>query len=162
MSMPTIKVRRLTPSAILPTKGHVDDLAWDIYSDKVRPSDSSHFFPNGPGVDDQGRYSIPPGYTCLVPTGIAVQPPDGYGFVLRERSSQARAGVHVQAGVVDPGYTGEWLVVLHNAGRVYAEFKPGDRVAQAILVPLVPAVVEEVQELNETTRGSGGFGSTGR
>lgn len=39
--------------------------------------------------------------------------------------------------------------------------KPGDRVAQALVLPVPRVVFEEVAALSETERGAGGFGSTG-
>ena len=39
--------------------------------------------------------------------------------------------------------------------------KPGDRIAQLILMPYIPMDFIEVGELEETERGAGGFGSTG-
>ena len=37
----------------------------------------------------------------------------------------------------------------------------GDRIAQAMLVPIPRVELVEVEELSETVRGEGGFGSTG-
>lgn len=41
------------------------------------------------------------------------------------------------------------------------EFKRGDRLLQAIMVPVITDKPEIVEELSDTTRGNGGFGSTG-
>lgn len=38
---------------------------------------------------------------------------------------------------------------------------PGDRIAQALLVPVHEVELIEVDELSETVRGAGGLGSTG-
>ena len=69
-----------------------------------------------------------------------------------------------QACVVDPGYTGEIYVNLHNIGHAAQEIGPGTKIAQAVLVPIeVCEVLETFTDPAEkkTQRGQGGFGSTG-
>ena len=67
--------------------------------------------------------------------------------------------------MVDPGYDGEIYVNLHNIGSETQVIKPGDKIAQAVLIPIIHCGVEEVFDaeiLNiDTTRGAGGFGSKG-
>ena len=69
------------------------------------------------------------------------------------------------ACVVDPGYDGELYVNLHNIGLTTEYIQPGDKIAQAVLIPIVHCGIEEVgtdEFLNYySTRGTGGFGSTG-
>ena len=70
----------------------------------------------------------------------------------------------VGACVVDPGYDGEIYVNLHNIGTETQKIKPGDKIAQAVLVPIVHCGIEETSEdnLNQgSPRAAGGFGSTG-
>jgi dUTP pyrophosphatase len=71
----------------------------------------------------------------------------------------------VGACVVDPGYDGEVYVNLHNLGLNTQYLHPGDKIAQAVLIPIVHCGIEEVFDaeiLNiDSARGSGGFGSTG-
>ena len=40
--------------------------------------------------------------------------------------------------------------------------RPGDRVAQAIILPYEKVEFIEADELTDTARGTGGFGSTGQ
>tara|TARA_R110000824_G_scaffold75239_5_gene190979 strand:+ start:2041 stop:2313 length:273 start_codon:yes stop_codon:yes gene_type:complete len=72
----------------------------------------------------------------------------------------------VGACVVDPGYTGELYVNLHNLGFCPQYLQGGDKIAQAVLIPISHCNIEEVAEeefLNsESDRGHGGFGSTGQ
>ena len=69
------------------------------------------------------------------------------------------------ACVVDPGYDGEVYVNLHNIGTATQCIAPGDKIAQAVLIPIVHCGIEEVLDteiLNiNSARGEGGFGSTG-
>ena len=60
----------------------------------------------------------------------------------------------------------DWLVP-HRAGEIYGDkpplfIKPGDRVAQALILPIPQVSFLEVDALSETERGTGGFGSTGQ
>jgi dUTP pyrophosphatase len=70
----------------------------------------------------------------------------------------------VGACVIDPGYTGEVYINLHNVGGSTKVIEPMQKIAQAVLVPVVICEVEEIlydpSEI-ETDRGDGAFGSTG-
>ena len=59
----------------------------------------------------------------------------------------------------------EVYVNLHNIGLTTEYLQPGDKIAQAVLIPIVHCGVEEVETdefINfHSTRGTGGFGSTG-
>jgi dUTP pyrophosphatase len=60
---------------------------------------------------------LEPGVMNRVRTGIAVEGPDGYGFVLGDRSSLAARGVTYAGGRIDAGYRGEILVCLVNVNQ---------------------------------------------
>ena len=103
------------------------------------------------------------GQTRLIPTGIAIQFPEGYGGLLRDRSSVAtKRNLFVVAGVIDNGYIGEIMIALHNSTDGFERIMVGEKIAQLILIPTVNFTVEEVDELvSADERGTGGFGSTG-
>lgn len=104
------------------------------------------------------------GGRAMIPTGIAIQIPEGYGGFVFPRSGLAyKKGISMAncVGVIDSDYTGEIKVVLHNISGHDYTVNPGDRVAQLVFLPVPRAELEEVEELEETRRGSGGFGSTG-
>ena len=68
------------------------------------------------------------------------------------------------ACVVDSGYDGEVFVNLHNIGFASQYLEPGQKIAQAVLIPVSYCEVDEVisDNLNEgSTRGDGALGSTG-
>ena len=69
------------------------------------------------------------------------------------------------ACVVDSGYDGEVFIDLHNIGNDNQRVVEGQKIAQAVLVPIVVPSLEEIEEDNiygkSTVRGAGGFGSTG-
>ncbi len=64
------------------------------------------------------------------------------------------------AGVVDPDYTGNLGVVLHNFGSTPQTIQRGDRIAQLIPEKAALPDIKLVKSLKPTERGSNGFGST--
>lgn len=107
---------------------------------------------------------IPAGGRALVGTGIAIETPEGLVSLVCSRSGLAtKHGVHVlnDPGVVDPGYTGEVFVNLHNSGCEDFHIQAGDRVAQLLLVPVVYPEFEVSDSLGSSERGESGHGSTG-
>lgn len=96
-----------------------------------------------------------------IPTGFAVEIPDGYEGQVRGRSGLAfKHGILAHVGTIDSDYRGEVKVMLvPTAGAILLH--KGDRVAQLVISPVKRAEVQEVDELTGTARGEGGFGSTG-
>lgn len=138
-----MKVKRLSENSVLPHKAHAGDLGYDLYASE--------------------EVVLMAGQTKLVSTGIAIQFPEGYGGLLRDRSSVAtKRNLFVVAGVIDNGYIGEILIALHNSTDGYERITVGEKIAQLILIPTVNFHAEEVDELvSADERGTGGFGSTG-
>ena len=69
--------------------------------------------------------------------------------------------IDINAGVIDPDYTGEIKVVLANMGKQDHQVKNGDRIAQLITEKIVESDCHEVRTLKKTNRGQQGFGRTG-
>jgi dUTP pyrophosphatase len=139
-----VKVCKLEPEAILPRYAHSGkngDLGADLFC-----------------LDAE---TLQPGDVKSIRTGIAVEFPDEFGALIEDRSGLALKGISTLAGVIDPGYRGEILIVLTNFGRQPVDINKGDRVAQLRLVRRTPADFIEVPELGPSGRGSRGFGSTG-
>ena len=109
-----------------------------------------------------------PGQRLAVPTGLAMEIPQGFEGQVRPRSGMAsKFGVTVVngPGTIDSDYRGELMVLLVNLSDTPHTIALGDRVAQLVIAPVVQAIVEEVSQLSqlsETARGAGGFGHTGR
>lgn len=107
---------------------------------------------------------IEPGGRLLIPTGFAMELPDGWEGQVRPRSGLAvRHGVTVAnaPGTIDSDYRGEVKVSLINLGAEAISIRRGDRIAQLVVSRTPRITVEEVAELSDTHRGRGGFGSTG-
>jgi dUTP pyrophosphatase len=88
-------------------------------------------------------------------------------LVLPRSGLGARLGIVLGQGVgtIDPDYAGEWLIPLVNRNAIGTPpvvIKPGDRIAQALFLPLIRPTFRIVEEFSAATaRGAGGFGSTG-
>lgn len=141
----TIKVKKLHPNAIIPTKATEGSAGWDLYA-----------------LED---FTVYDNSTKLVKTGIALDIPMGWEAQVRSRSSHALLGVTVanSPGTIDSDYTGEICVIMHNATVMHKHFQAGDRIAQIVFKRVPQVVLEEVDEIvKKTQRGDGGFGSTGK
>jgi dUTP pyrophosphatase len=115
-------------------------------------------------ISPQTKLVIDPGHRELVPTGLAIELPEGYEAQIRPRSGLAlKKGVTLvnTPGTIDADYRGEIGVILINHGAEPFEIMRGDRIAQMIVAPVVQARLVEVDDLSSSDRGAGGFGSTG-
>tara|TARA_B100001029_G_scaffold10571_1_gene7254 strand:- start:314 stop:751 length:438 start_codon:yes stop_codon:yes gene_type:complete len=108
---------------------------------------------------------IPPGKSCLIPTGLSIAIPEDTEVQIRPRSGlAAKSSLSVlnTPGTIDSDYRGELKVILFNHGKENFLVNNNDRIAQMILMPVLKVDFQEVDNLPETIRGSGGFGSTGK
>ena len=140
----SLKVKKLTFDAIVPTRGSDGAVGYDLYSseDAVVPNQA-------------GRALVGTGITVVLPPGV-------YGRVAPRSGLAVKHCINVGAGVIDPDYTGEIKVVLFNHGMDDFEIKKGDRIAQLVLERCETPPIEEINIVEDTERGSGGFGSTGQ
>jgi dUTP pyrophosphatase len=107
---------------------------------------------------------IAPGGRALVPTGLALELPQGYEGQVRPRSGLAvRHGIGLlnAPGTIDADYRGEIKVLLVNLGAKPFTVERGMRIAQLVVAPVARVVLSEAAALSESARGGGGFGSTG-
>lgn len=108
---------------------------------------------------------VPARGSAVVHTGLHVQIPPHTVLLVYSRSGHGfNHGVRLAncTGVIDSDYRGEILVKLQNDSDEAFHIRPGDKVAQAVLMPFFRMDFETVDELDETDRGTGGFGSTGK
>lgn len=102
------------------------------------------------------------GQTFPIPTGVAIETPEGYYWEVWARSGHGVKGLDVFAGVIDEDYRGELKVILHNGTDLPISITPGERVGQLLLKRYNPCLLVETKgELSQTSRGAAGFGSTG-
>ncbi len=139
-----LPVRRLRADSVLPSQAYPGDAGLDLAACE--------------GV------TLEPGERATVPTGIAVEIPDGYaGFVQPRSGLAARHGIGVvnSPGLIDSGYRGEIRVVLLNTDtRTAFTVEPGMRIAQLVVAPVATVRLVEVEELAASARGGEGFGSS--
>lgn len=142
-----IRVRRVSDTAVLPTRGSTFAAGYDLYADIAE------------------EVIIEPHTTVKIDTGLQFELPDGYFAGIFARSGiAAREGLRPAncVGICDSDYRGNYIVAIHNDTDTVQKIKARQKIAQMIVLPYLPLEFEEVEELSETKRGAGGFGSTGR
>ena len=110
------------------------------------------------------EYTLFPNEKVQLPTGLAMEIPEGYELQIRPRSGlSAKTGLLIcnSPGTIDSDFRGEIKIIMKNTGTKYQAFNIGDRIAQAVLAPVVQAEFKEVDKLSDTKRGNGAMGSTG-
>ena len=136
---------------------------------RANPSDAGLDLKYNPDVGSQ-PVSIEPGQSMILGTGLKFGVPHGYMIQIMNRSGNAaKKKLMVGACVVDSGYNGEVFVNLHNIGSKPQTINPGDKIAQAVVIPVVPVRFLETKNDNLydwspitiSGRGDGALGSTG-
>lgn len=100
----------------------------------------------------------------MIPTGLAMEIPEGYEVQIRARSGMSiKHGITMINGIgtIDADYRGEVGVLLVNLSANPFTIEPGMRIAQMIVAKYEVARWQEVDGLDETKRGINGYGSTG-
>ena len=142
-----VKIKKLTESAIIPTKGTEEAAGFDLY------------------VDNDNAVTILPHETEMLQTNIAFELPRGYfGAVFARSGLSTKKGIRPSTcvSVIDSDYRGSVGVPLHNDSNEPRVIEPHERVAQMVIIPIPEVEFVLVDSLEETERGTGGFGSTGR
>lgn len=150
-----LKVKRLHPGAIIPTYATEGAACFDLHA----------------VIGEYYRHSLFPGDAVQIRTGLAFEIPEGHVMLVFSRSGHGfKSDTRLSncVGVIDSDYRGEVMVKLRNDQEradslgTGTFINPGDRIAQAMLLPIPRVELVEVDELTDTARGLGGFGSTGR
>lgn len=110
--------------------------------------------------------SVSEGQPVVIGTGLAFEIPEGYVMLVFSRSGTGfKHDVRLAncVGVIDSDYRGEVKVKLTRDASDADSFSvaPGDRIAQAMIVPVPYVDFLEVSAVSETERGEAGLGSTG-
>ncbi len=139
-----IRVKRLRPDAKLPFRATPGATGYDLYA----------------CLDEDLQVGQEP---VRVPTGIAIEAPNGLDVQIRPRSGLSAQGVIAAFGTIDADYRGELLVTLYALPyRGPHIVHNGDRIAQLVISRIEDVPLEEVGDLAASERGAGGHGSTGR
>lgn len=130
------------PGAATPSRATAGSVEWDVRS-----------------IED---VILPSKMITILRTGLKTQPPSGTYVRLASRSSLASQGIVVHGGVIDPDYTGEIRVILHNWSDNNFIIKQGMKIAQMIVERAeIPDLVEVANIIECSERGGSGFGSSG-
>lgn len=175
-----IKIKKLNPMAVLPTKAHDNDAAYDLFSisdGKIKVIEAK--------VDDKNVWRV---LYIEYPIGIAVEPPKGYHIEIVARSSVSNTDLILAncLAVGDEGYRGEYklrfkippmsnmtvsaeteseAISIFDGGMAsmgVIKFSKGDKIAQMLIRKTESMNIVEEIDLSDTQRGEGGFGSTGK
>lgn len=139
-----LKIKRLSPDAVIPHYAYPDDSGLDLCS-----------------VED---LVLQPGDWTTIRIGFAIELPLGTEAQVRPRSGlAARNAITIlnTPGTIDEGYRGEVCIIAINLGKEPFEVKKGMRIAQMVICPVIRVQIEETDTLSDTARNHGGFGSTG-
>jgi len=107
---------------------------------------------------------VEPGTWGVVHLNVAIHAPDDYWVLLAARSSLYKKGLQMVngVGIGDADFRGdndEYRAVLFNFTKEPVSVERGERLVQAVLIPLVQFPIIRVTQLDNPDRG--GFGSTG-
>ena len=135
-------IKKLNSDAKIPTRAHKEDAGVDMYA--------------------YGIHTVAPHTTVAIPTGVACEIAEGYVGLIWDKSSIGSKGIKTLGGVIDAGYRGELVIVVHNLQDAPYTFAHGDKVAQMLIQKVEFPEIIEAETLSESRRGTGGFGSTGK
>lgn len=153
-----INIKKLHRNATVPTYSSAGDACFDIYAATVA------------GCDHIGHI-VYNGAPLVCGTGWAFEIPDGHvmmGFSLPAHGLKHDIRLANCIGIIDSSHRGEVMIKLTcdapDNDDVLPPYKvhPGDRIAQAMIIPVERVAFTVVGELPETERGDGGMGSTGK
>jgi len=138
-----VKVKKLHPSAVIPTYAKNGDAALDLTAISKEWD------------EEKGL--------VIFGTGLAFEIPQGYVGLLFPRSSVIKTPLILanSVGVLDAGYRGEVKFMFRPVDRARKNYEIGDRVGQIIIIPFPQITFVEALKLSDSDRGEGGFGSTG-
>ncbi|MEX0925059.1 MAG: dUTP diphosphatase [Candidatus Paceibacterota bacterium] len=137
----TIQIKKLYKNTKMPAYARAGDVALDMFSREE-------------GV-------LLPGERKVFHTGFALEFPEGFAAIVKDKGGIANVGVTTLGGVFDAGYRGEYNAQLFNLSTEPYTVEVGDKVAQLMILPVEIVTLEEVDELSDSDRGDGRFGSTG-
>ena len=141
----TLPTKTLCEQAIIPENAYKGDAGYDLCA--------------------TAEVTLQPFERALIPTGLAVEIPEGYaGFVLPRSGLAIKQGLSVvnAPGLIDSNYRGELQVIAINLDPANAiHIEAGMRIAQFVIMKVEQITFQKVDELGTSERGAGGFGSSG-
>ena len=142
-----VNIKKVRPNALLPKYQTEHAAAMDAHACLEQP------------------LTLQPLERAMVPTGLAMELPEGTEMQVRARSGLSiKHGIAMVNGVgtVDADYRGELNILLINLGQEPFTIEPDMRIAQLIIARYEKVTWTETEVLSETARADGGYGSTGQ
>lgn len=140
-----VNIKLIDPSLPLPSYQTDGAVAFDLYS--------------------RLDMDVEPKNIALIPLNVVIKIPEGYALVLANRSSTGRKkGLSMinGIGIIDQDYCGEEdeiRFLCYNFTESSVKIEKGERIAQAMFLPVGKAEFVQIEKMNEKSRG--GFGTTG-
>lgn len=135
------------------------------HDDRAKVPTLAHAGDNGFDLCCLEGFMLAPGERKIVQTGIGVALPHGWaGLVVPRSGLAAKHGISVvnAPGLIDFSFRGDIGVILLNTDHTYLlKTKPGDRIAQLVIVQTATPEWIEVDQLPDSERGVGAYGSSG-
>jgi len=144
-----VKIRKLRSDAIIPEYKTIGSAGFDFHLSSFVYTEDITIIPNE---------------TVALPTGLAMEIPEGYEVQVRPRSGLSlttKLRIANSPGSLDSDFRGEIQIIMENIGEKNITIHYGDRIAQGVLNKVPQAEFIVVDKLSDTARGSGGFGHTG-
>lgn len=139
-----VKIKKVHEDAVMPTYATDGAACFDLYAAAIKNTTDS---------------------TVIYDTGLQFEIPQGAVMMIYSRSGHGfKKGIHLAncVGVIDSDYRGNVMVKLESTQTHTSGFPAcGERIAQALIIPVQRNEFEFVDELSDTARADGGFGSTG-
>lgn len=138
-----VKFNKTHTDAKIPTKNHIDDTGFDVYSVETKTIPA-----RGSNVVDVGLEfaDMTPGFW------VRVEGRSGLGF---------KHGIAPHPGIIDNGYRGTAGIKLYNNTDVDYTVSAGDRIAQFVVYKNYNVYMSE-GTVSTSSRGAKGFGSSGQ
>lgn len=144
--MVTVKFKKLKENAVIPSRANASDAGLDLTCIDISTE-----------VGEDAVVSF------VYHTGLSMEIPEGYVGLLFNRSSVAKKSLTLTnaVGVIDAGYRGEIIAKFKvNTNSIPSIFRPTEKFAQLVIMPIPEVNIEVVEELTESERGEGGYGSS--
>lgn len=150
-----LKVKRLHDKALIPQYQTAGAACFDLHA----------VVDTGIAGASDPRIVVEQEYPAVIRTGLSFEVPEGHVMMIYSRSGHGfKNDIRLAncVGVIDSDYRGEVMVKLRcDSDMSFMNIRSGDRIAQAMVVPVNQIQFEEVDALSETDRGERGYGSTG-
>ena len=147
MAKVKVKIKRLSPDAIIPKRKTAGAVGFDLASIQDVELRNINVYPKA----------------TVIHTGIALDIPKGYHAKIFLRSSTGRntkLRLANGTGILDSDYKDEVLILAENNSREVVRVSKGERIAQFLIEKDEDVILEEVNQIDKSTHS--GLGSTGR